>query len=58
MLPVAVAHDLSGRLGAAGYSYDAVAARLGPEGLNGLARNACLSTPGDGTYDICDYEFS
>lgn len=27
-------------------------------GPNGLARNACLSTPGDGTYDICDYEFS
>lgn len=42
MLPLAVAHELAGRLRAAGYDYEAVAERLGPEGLAGLARNATI----------------
>ncbi len=42
VLEPSVAHDLAGRLRDAGYDYDAVAERLGPEGLNGLARNATI----------------
>ena len=42
MLPLPVAHDLAERLRAAGYDYDAVAERLGEEGLAGLARNATI----------------
>ncbi len=42
VLSVAVAHDLADRLRSAGYSYDAVAERLGAEGLDGLARNATI----------------
>lgn len=42
MLPLAVAHELADRLRAAGYDYDAVAERLGAEGLSGLARNTTI----------------
>ncbi len=42
MLEPSVAHDLAARLNDAGYSYDAVADRLGPSGLDGLARNATI----------------
>ena len=42
MLPLAVAHELADRLRDAGYDYEAVAERLGAEGLSGLARNATI----------------
>ncbi|MFT3971127.1 MAG: methyltransferase [Micropruina sp.] len=42
MLEPSVAHDLAARLNDTGYSYDAVADRLGPSGLDGLARNATI----------------
>ncbi len=42
MLAPSVAHDLAARLRDVGYSYDAVAERLGGSGLNGLARNATI----------------
>ncbi len=42
MLEPSVARDLAARLRDAGYSYDAVAERLGAPGLDGLARNATI----------------
>jgi methylase of polypeptide subunit release factors len=42
VLEPSVVHDLANRLREAGYGYDAVAERLGPEGLDGLARNATI----------------
>lgn len=42
MLEPFVAHDLAVRLRDAGYSYDAVAERLGTPGLDGLARNTTV----------------
>lgn len=42
MLAPSVAHDLAARLRDVGYSYDAVAERLGASGLDGLARNATI----------------
>ena len=42
MLDPDLARDLADRLRDAGYTYDGVAARLGPEGLDGLARNSTV----------------
>jgi methylase of polypeptide subunit release factors len=44
-----LARDLADRLRAADYTYDGVAARLGPEGLAGLARNSTV--PSDAALD-------
>ena len=42
MLDPDLARDLADRLRDAGYTYDGVAARLGPEGFDGLARNSTV----------------
>ena len=46
------AQRLADRLRDAGYTYDEVAARIGPQGLDGLARNATL--PADRALDGAD----